>query len=134
MVLHLKEEHRSRFAEGEIFLSSSTKDSATVIFYENEIFIFHKRFLAGKFYCAVEKVGITQTLYSATFVLDTQSGCDRITYNHPVSVMSKNLDDLLARGKFLKLNDKLLKRFISDDKLALQVIISKEKYMTNFNV
>jgi hypothetical protein len=73
-------------------------------------------------------VGITQTPYIASLILDTLRGCDRITFTHPVNIMSRNLDEMLASGKFLILNDKLLKRFISKGKLASQVIISKEKF------
>lgn len=125
IAFHCKESHRSLFAECEFFSSSSTKDAVNVILYDNEIFIFHKRFSAGKFYCAVQKVGITQGMYSASFILDTLSGLDKITFTHTVSVMSTDLDELLASGKFLKLNDRLLKRFICNGKLALQVMISK---------
>jgi hypothetical protein len=125
IAFHCKESHRSRVVEREFFVSSSTEDAVNVLLHDNEIFIFHKRFLAGKFYCAVEKVGITHRPYSATFILDTLSGFDKITFTHTVNVMSKNLNDLIPSAKFLKLNDKLLKRFISDGKLALQVMISK---------
>jgi hypothetical protein len=106
----------------------TTEDAVSVILYGNEIFIFHKRFLACEFCCAVEKVSIIQRPYTASFILDTLSGCDRITFTHCVKVMSKNLDEMLASAKFLTLNDKLLKRFISNGKLALQVIISKANW------
>jgi hypothetical protein len=55
-------------------------------------------------------------------------GCDRITFTHSVNVMSRNLGEMLKSGKCFTLNDKLLKRFISKGKLALQVIILKEKF------
>lgn len=126
VVFHCKESHRSRFAECEFFISSSTEDAVNVIQHDNEIFIFHKRFLPGKFCCAVEKVGATQRPYTASIILDTLSGFDRITFTQSVNVMSGRLDEMLANGKFLTLNDKLLKRFISNGKLALQVIISKK--------
>ena len=125
VVFHCKESHRSRFAECEFFMFSSTEDAVNVMLYDNEIFIFHKRFLAGKFFCAVEKVGITQRPYTASFILDTLSGCDRIMFTHSVNVMSRNLDEILVSGNFLTLNDKMLKRFISIGKLALQVILLK---------
>ena len=63
--------------------------------------------------------------YTGSFILDTLCGCDRITFTHSVNVMSKNVDEMLASGRFLTLNDKLLKRFLSNGKLALQVIMSK---------
>jgi E3 ubiquitin-protein ligase SIAH1 len=125
MASHCKESHQSRSSEGPVFRSSSTKDAVNIILSDDEIFIYHKRFKEGKLYCAVEKVGISQTLYSVSFILDTLSGVDRITFAHIINVVSENLDVLLKSGKFLKLNDKLLKRFIYDGKLALQVVISK---------
>jgi len=131
VVFHCKESHTSRFAESEFFVSSSTENVVNVILNDDEILIFHKRFLAGKFCCAVEKVGISQRPYTAIFILDTLSGCDRITFTHCVNVMSKNLDEIFARGIFLTRNDKLLKRFISNGKLALQVIISKQNLKKN---
>ena len=115
-------------------MSSSTEDAVNVILYDNEIFIYHERFLAFKFCCAVEKVGITQRPYTGSFILDTLSGCDRITFTHSVNVMSRNLDEMLASGKFVRLNDKPLKRFISNGKLALQVIISKVNLKNQFFV
>jgi len=57
--------------------------------YDNVIFIFHKRFLAGKFWCAVEKVGIPQRPFTATFFLNTLNGCDRIAFTHCVSIMPR---------------------------------------------
>jgi hypothetical protein len=125
MISHCKESHNSRFAEGETFKSSSIRDAVNIILFDDELFIYHKRFNEGKLYCAVEKVGISQTLYSATFILDTLSGFDRITFTHIVRGISDDLDVLLQSGKFLKLNDKLLKTFITDGKLPLEVIISK---------
>ena len=85
VVFYCKESQRSRFAECEFFMSSSTEDAVNVILCDNQIFIFHKRFLTGKFCCAVEKVGITQRPYTASFVLETLSGCDRITFTHFVN-------------------------------------------------
>jgi len=49
--------------------------------------------------------------YTASFFLDTLSECDRITFTHSVNATSKNLDEMLASGKFLTLKDKLLKHF-----------------------
>jgi hypothetical protein len=69
-------------------------------------------------------VGVSQRPHTASFILDTLSGCDRITFTHSVNVMSKILDGILASGKFLACNDKLLKRFISNGKLALHTIMS----------
>ena len=124
MVFHCKESYRSRFADCKFFKSSSTDDAVNVTPHDNEIFIFHKRFLNGKFCCAVEKVGVSQRPYTTSFIPDTLSGCDRITFTHSVKVMSKNLDAILTSGKFLARNDKLLKGFISNGKLALHMIMS----------
>ena len=66
---------------------------------------------------------ITKRPYIASFILDTLSGCDRILFTHSVNAMSRNLDEILVSGKNLTLNDKIFKRFISNGKLALQVII-----------
>jgi hypothetical protein len=96
-----------------------------VTLYDSEILIFYKRLLAGKLCCAVEKVGVTQRPCTGSFILDTLRGCDRITFTHSVNVMSRNLDEMLLSGKFLTPNDKLLKSFVTNGKLALQVIISK---------
>ena len=52
VVFHCKESHRCRFVECEFFMFSSTEDAVNVMLYDNVIFIFHKRFLAGKFCCA----------------------------------------------------------------------------------
>ena len=101
VLFHCKVSHKSRFAECEFFMSSSTEDAVNATLYDKEIFIFHNRFLAGKFCCAVEKVGISQRPYTAIFILDTLSGCDRITFTHSVNVMSRKLDEMLASGKFL---------------------------------
>ncbi|KDR11335.1 E3 ubiquitin-protein ligase SIAH1 [Zootermopsis nevadensis] len=125
MAAHCRESHQSRFREGSVFKSSSINDAVNIILNDDEIFIYHKLFKGGKLYCAVEKVGISQTPYSATFILDTLSGLDRIALNQVVNVVSENTDVPLKSGKFLKLNDKLLKRFICDGKLALQVVISE---------
>ena len=100
------------------------QDAVNVILHDNEIFIFHKRFLAGKFCCAVEKVGVSERPYTASFILYTLSECDRITFTISVDVKSKNLDAILTSGKFLARNDKLLKIFISNGKLALHMIMS----------
>ena len=88
-MFHCKESHMSRFAECEIFMSSSTVDAVNVIPYDNEIFIFHKRLFIGKFFCAVEKEGINQIPYRASFILETLNGCDRITFTHCISVMAR---------------------------------------------
>jgi len=125
VMFHCKESHRSRFAQCEFFVSSYIENAVNVIQYDKEIFIFHKRFLAGKFCCAFEKVGLSQRPYTTVFIVDALSGWDRITFTHSVYVMSKNLDEILAKGKFLTRNDKLLKSFISNGKVALQVIILK---------
>jgi len=109
VLFHCKESHNSRFAECEFFISSSTDDAVNMTLHDNEIFIFHKRFLAGKFFCSLEKVGVCQRPYTASFIPDTLRGCDRITFTHSVDVMSKILDAILASGKFLARNDKLLK-------------------------
>jgi hypothetical protein len=125
LILHCNESHRKYIAEGEIFMSTSTEDSASIIHYDDEIFIYHKRFKDGKLYCAVEKVGISRKLYTASFILNTVSGSERVAFTNIISDISGNLNYMLESGKFLKLNDKLVKRFISDDKLALQVMISR---------
>lgn len=123
LIFHCSESHQKYFAEGEIFMSPSIEDAANILHYGDEIFIYRKRFKDGKLYCAVEKVGISQTLYTASFILNTVSGSERIAFTHTVRNISGNLNYLLESGKFLKLNDKLVKRFISDGKLALQVMI-----------
>ncbi|PNF18195.1 hypothetical protein B7P43_G18101 [Cryptotermes secundus] len=123
LIFHCSESHQKYFAEGESFMSSSLEDAVNMIHYCDEVFICHKRFKDGKLYCAVEKVGISQALYTASFILNTVSGSERIVFTHTVRNISGNLNYLLEYGKFLKLNDKLVKRFISDGKLALQVMI-----------
>lgn len=125
MAFHCKESHQSLFSEGPVFKSSSTKDAVKIIQCYDEIFVYHKRFKEGRLHCAVQKAGISPTLYSASFVLDTLSGLDRIAFTHIIHAASEKLDVLLTSGKSLKLNDKLLKRFINNGKLALQIVISK---------
>lgn len=128
MVSHCKESHQSHFYEGPYFKSSSTKDAVKIILNDDgEVFIYNKRFKDGKLYCAVQKVGISQTLHSATFILRNENCSDEITVTRIVPVISENLDVLLQSGKFLKLSDKLLKRFICDGRLPLQVVISNVK-------
>lgn len=123
LIFHCGESHQKHFAEGEIFTSPSLEDSVNLIHYGGEVFICHKRFKDGKLFCAVEKVGISQTLYTASFTLNTVRGSERIVFTHTVRNISGNSNYLVDSGKFLKLNDKLVKRFISDGKLALQVMI-----------
>jgi hypothetical protein len=125
LIFHCKESHQIYFAEGEIFMSTSIEEAANIIECGDEIFIYHKRFKDGKLYCAVEKVGLSETLYIASFTLNTVSGPERIAFTHTIREISGNLNYLLESGKSLKLNDKLVKRFISDGKLALQVMISR---------
>jgi hypothetical protein len=125
LIFHCKESHQKHFVEGDIFMSPSIEDVANIIHCGDEIFIYHKRFKDGKLYCAVEKAGILQTLYTASFILNSVSGSERIAFTHTVRDISGNLNYLLESGKFLKLNNKLVKRFIFHGKLALQVMISR---------
>lgn len=104
-------------------MSPSTDDVANIVLHDDEIFIFQKRFRNGKLYCAAEKVGMSQKLYTASFILNTVDGSERISFTHIVRDVSSNFRSLIKSGKILKLTDKLVKRFIFDGKLALQVLI-----------
>jgi hypothetical protein len=125
VLFHCSESHQKYFAEGEIFMSSSTEDAANIILYNDEIFTYQKRFRDGNLYCAVKKACKSQTLYTVSFILNTVDGSERVVFAHIVSDLSANFDSLLNSGKFLKLNAKLVRRFISDGKLALQVMIMR---------
>jgi hypothetical protein len=120
---HCRLSHQKHLVEGGIFMSPSTDDVANIVLHDDEIFIFQKRFRNGKLYCAAEKVGMSQKLYTASFILNTVDGSERISFTHIVRDVSSNFRSLIKSGKILKLTDKLVKRFIFDGKLALQVLI-----------
>jgi E3 ubiquitin-protein ligase SIAH1 len=125
VISHCSVSHQKHFAEGEIFMSPSTEDAANIVLYDDEIFIYKKRFIDGKLYCAVMKGGKSQTLYTVSYILNTVNGSERVVFTHIISEISASFNGLLNSGKFLKLNDKLVKRFTSDGKLALQVMIMR---------
>jgi hypothetical protein len=124
---HVTESHEEYYKDTPYIRLHNIGNGEAVRFIWNEMFLCYESMKAGKWFCVVQMVGTKEEAanYKSRLTLFRADGIDEIVGTFVVRSFLEDFSESFQFSKCLVLNDKVIRNFIEDGKLNLEVTVSK---------
>jgi len=124
---HAKAGHRDCFYEVSAFYSNLYEDRICLISYFGELFVHYKRIQDGRMYCVVQLIGTSSeaSKYKCKFTLSAKNGIEHIIHTFLVHGNSEGLETIFNSGKYLCLDEAVVRNFMVRKWVKLHIELSK---------
>jgi hypothetical protein len=129
LIEHAKTAHSQYVLENPHFLAPNLHDSLAIVSYFGELLTYRKQKKDGRYYVAVQLIGtsIEASKYKCEFTLRAANGIEQISKTFLVHGYSEDFETIFKSGKCLNLDEETVKNFVKDDKIQMDVYLSKVK-------
>jgi E3 ubiquitin-protein ligase SIAH1 len=124
---HVRDAHREYFSDTADFNARTVAEAAaSIIFCFGGVFLYYKRIKNGRFYCVIQLIGshAEASKYKSEFKLRAENGIDQITETFIVRSFMEDFETSFSSGKCLRLDDEVIRNFVTHGKLNLTITIS----------
>ena len=126
-----KATHAAYFFELSSIHSSLFEDRIMKLFScFGELFVQYKRIRDGRLYCAVQLIGTSSeaSKYKFEFILRAANGIEQISNTLFVRSYSEGFETIFNSGKYLCLDEVVLRHYLVENKLHLTITLSPVQF------
>ena len=123
---HAKAEHPGNFFEVSSFTSPYLSANLGFLWCFGQLFTYYKQTRGGRLYCAVQLIGTSSeaSKYKCEFTLRAANDIEQICKTFLVRGYSEDFEAIYNSGKYLSLDEGIIRDFLKENKLNLTVKLS----------
>ena len=123
---HAKAAHSGNFFEASTFNSLSLSEALGILSCFGQLFTYYKQKKDGRYYCAVQLIGTSSeaSKYKCEFTLRAANGIEQISKIFLVRGYSEDFEAIYNSGKYLNIDEVIIRNFVNENKLNLTVKLS----------
>jgi hypothetical protein len=123
---HAKAAHPPNFCETTSLNSSHLSEALVIISYFGQLFTYYQQTRDGRFYCVVQLIGTSSeaSKYKCEFTLRAANGIEEICNTFFVRGYSEDFEAIYNSGKYLSIDEGIIRDFFNENKLNLDVRLS----------
>lgn len=123
---HVRECHADVLRNGPIFQCKAAENTALLILYKDDVFLYYKRFgYTGHMFAFVQQVGLTKRKYKCRVRIHSHGQCSDIDKEFAINSITETLEAASHSGRCISVDAENVKHFVSNYEMDMVVTLKE---------